>query len=217
MPDHSTASLLVSYYESFLRAKDIETFQTQVASRYMEGTLVRLSAAPDTQARRAATLALGLVGSFKVNSAVARSLRDPDPTVRSLAENALWAIWFRADTPENNAQLEQVGVLLSQQRYKDVIAVTTRLVEKAPRFAEAYNQRAIAHYHLRRFDASAEDCRRAIERNPYHFGALGGLARCLIHLDRRDEALEILRRSARIQPYNESIRQFITELEKGGL
>ncbi|MGE3822230.1 MAG: tetratricopeptide repeat protein, partial [Isosphaeraceae bacterium] len=215
MPEPRTAPLLVSYYESFLRDQDVDVFRTRVTARYLEGTLTRLARSPDSQTRRAAILALGLVGSFQTNATVARALRDPDPTVRSLAENGLWAIWFRADTSENNAMLEQASLLIARHRYKDALFVTGRLIERAPHFAEAYNQRAIVEYHLGRFDSSAEDCRKAIDRNPYHIGALAGLARCLLHLNQRDKAIEVLRRAARIQPYNDGIRQFIAELEAG--
>src|SRR5262249_30421329 len=154
-----TGSLLVSYYDAFLRDQDIEAFRRAVSARYMEGTLTRLADAPDARTRRAAVLALGLVGSFRTNAAVARALRDPDPTVRGLAENALWAIWFRADSPENNAALEGVALLISHHKFEEAVARATRLIEQAPRFAEAYNQRAIAEYHLGRFRESAEDCR----------------------------------------------------------
>ena len=106
---------------------------------------------PERPARRAAVFALGLFGSFEVNAAVARGLKDDDPTVRGLAENALWAIWFRADSPENNATLEKVGRLIRQQRFEDAADLATGLIARAPRFAEAYNQRAIAEFFLGRF------------------------------------------------------------------
>lgn len=215
MPDPHTGSLLVSYYEAYLREQNVNTFRRQVVARYMEGTLTRLAEAPDTQTRRAAVFALGLTGSFESNPAVARALRDADPTVRSLAENALWAIWFRADSDENNAALEQVSLQISQQDYRKAVTSATRLIERAPRFAEAYNQRAIAEYHLGQYQASADDCRLVLERNPYHIGALAGLAKCLLRLDRRDEALGALKRSAHLQPFNDDLRNLISVLEAG--
>jgi tetratricopeptide (TPR) repeat protein len=215
MPDPHTGSLLVSYYETFLRDHDIDAFRQQVSSRYIEGTLTRLTEAPDTQARRAAVFSLGLIGSYQTNSAVARSLRDPDPTVRSLAENALWAIWFRADTPENNAELERAALLINHQKYEEAVAQASRLIERSPRFAEAYNQRAIAEFYLGRFRESADDCRHVLERNPYHIGALSGLAKCLLRLNKRDDALEALRRSSKLQPFNDDLRNLIAALEEG--
>jgi hypothetical protein len=86
MPDPHSGSLLVTYYEAFLRDQNISAFRRQVLARYMEGTLTRLADTGNTQTRRASVFALGLIGSFQANPAVARALRDSDPTVRSLAE-----------------------------------------------------------------------------------------------------------------------------------
>ncbi len=216
MLEPHTSSLLVDYYQTYLRDHDIDAFRQHVSARYMEGTLARQIESPNVQARRAAVLALGLLGSFEVNAAVARALRDDDPTVRSLADNALWAIWFRADTPENNAMLEQVGVLINQQRLEDAIELSTRLIARAPRFAEAYNKRAIAEFFLGRYKESAEDCRLVLVRNPYHLGALSGLAGCQLRLGQREAAIETLRRAAKLQPHNQDLRERIASLESGG-
>jgi tetratricopeptide (TPR) repeat protein len=215
MLEPRTGSLLVDYYETYLRDHDIEAFRLHVSARYMEGTLARLIDSPNPQDRRAAVLALGLFGSFSANAAVAKALRDSDPTVRSLADNALWAIWFRADSPENNATLERVGRLISQQRFEDAVSLASKLIERAPRFAEAYNQRAIAEYYLGRFKESADDCRLVLERNPYHVGALAGLAKCQIRSGQREPAIETLRRSSKLQPFNEDLKQWISALETG--
>lgn len=211
-----TGSLLVDYFEVYLRDHDIEAFRQHVASRYQEGTLTRLIDSPNPQARRASVLALGLYGSIAVNPAVARALKDSDPTVRVLADHALWAIWLRADTPENNAALEKVGVLIRQQRFEEAAGLATRLIERAPQFAEAHNRRAIARFSLGRFQESAEDCRAALERNPYHIGALSGLAKCQLGLGQRAPAVETLRRASRLQPFNTELKQWISELEAGG-
>jgi tetratricopeptide (TPR) repeat protein len=215
MLEPHTGSLLVDYYESYLHDQDIDAFRRQASARYMEGTLARLIESPNPQARRAAVLALGLFGSFKVNASVARGLRDADPTVRSLAEHALWAIWFRADSAENNTVLERVSLLISQRRFEQACRLADQLVSTAPTFAEAYNQRAIANFHLGRFKESADDCNKALERNPFHIGALSGLAQCLVNLDSRDAALAALKRAAQLQPYNANLKQAISALEMG--
>lgn len=215
MPEPHTGSLLVDYYETYLRDHDIDAFRQLVSARYTEGTLTRLIDAPAIQARRAAVLSLGLLGTFESNAQVARALKDSDPTVRSLAENALWAIWFRADTPGNNATLEKVGGLVSQQRFEDAIALATTLVGRAPRFAEAYNQRAIAHFFLGKYQESADDCKLVLEHNPFHTGALAGLAKCQIHLGQREKALQTLKRAAKLQPFNRDLPEWIAALEAG--
>jgi tetratricopeptide (TPR) repeat protein len=213
MPEPSTASLLVEYYETFLRDHDIDAFQNRVQARYSEATLARAVQMGDTKARRAAVLALGLVGGYQVNDVVGRALRDPDPAVRNLADNALWAIWFRADSPENNETLEKVRALIARQRPDLAIELATRLIARSPRFAEAFNQRAIALFTLGQFQESAADCRRVLELNPYHVGALGGLGQCYLRLDLRREALKTYRRALKLQPYSEGLREFVATLE----
>jgi tetratricopeptide (TPR) repeat protein len=213
MRESDTGSLLVAYYEAFLRDKNIENFRQQVSARYTEGTLTRLLDAGVPTARRAAVLALGLVGTMESNGAVARALRDSDPVVRDLADTALWSIWFRADTPENNAILEQVLLLIRQERLADAVALASRLIARAPNFAEAYNQRAIAHFFQNHFQESAEDCQRVLERNPYHLGALSGLGRCQMALGQRREALKTFRRALRLQPFSKGLRETVSTLE----
>ncbi len=213
MLEPRTGSLLVDYYETYLRDHDLDAFREHVSARYLEGTLARLIESHELQSRRAAVFALGLLGSIEVNGAVAKALRDNDPVVRNLAESALWGIWTRADSPENNATLASVSLLIRQQQYEDAIALATRLIARAPTFSEAYNQRAFAEFLLGRFQESAEDCRVVLERNPHHFGALGGLAKCQIRLGQRGPAIETLRRVAKIQPFNLGIRDWIASLE----
>ena len=213
MPEPDAPPLLVHYFESYLGDQDIEAFRLNVTARYNEGSLTRLARSQSAKARRAAILALGLVGSFEANAAVARGLRDPDATVRNLANSALWAIWFRADTPENNAALEEAHDLINRRRFDEAEALATRLVERAPKFAEAYNQRAIALFLRGRFAESEADCRRALELNPYHIGALGGLGQCYLRLDRRDEALATFRRALKLQPFSEGLRETVAALE----
>jgi len=210
-PSHDP--LLVSYYESFLRDQDTDAFCAHVQARYTEGTLDRLVRSGDTQARRAAVLALGLFGSYASHAAVAHALGDPDPVVRDLATSALWAIWFRADSPKNNATLKQVAGLISRQRLEEAETLASRLIDRAPTFAEAYNQRAIARFLQGRFADSVADCQRVLERNPYHIGALAGLGGCYLQLDRRAEALQTFRRALKLQPHNADLRKTVATLE----
>ncbi|MDB5352226.1 MAG: tetratricopeptide repeat protein [Planctomycetota bacterium] len=216
MLEPHTASLLVDYFETFLREKDIEAFHRSVTARYTEGTLSRLARSGSLQARRAAVLALGLIGSFQVNETVARGLRDPDPVIRNLSHNALWAIWFRADTAENNATLQEVRDLIGRERYREAQDLAAKLIARSPNFAEAYNQRAIALFSQDKFAESAADCRQALERNPYHVGALAGLGQCFLRLDRRRDALATFRRALKVEPYSTSLKQTVEHLETEG-
>lgn len=207
--------LLIEYYEAFLRDRDLARFGERVAARYTEETLCRvLASSPQASARRGAVLALGVLGTFDgCNAQLGRALRDEDSVVRTMAERAVWVVWFRADTPENNQALEEVRALVAAERPDEAIERASRLIARAPRFAEAYNQRAIAYYQQGRFAESAEDCIRTLALNPCHIGALGGLAQCQLNLDRPHEALKTLRRGLRLQPYSEALGEAIRAVE----
>ena len=213
MHGSQSPALLMTYFENYLRNQKIDVFRSRVVSRYNQGTLSRLIIIGNRKLRRAAVLALGLIGGFEVNAVVARALRDIDKTVRELAANALWAIWFRADSPKNNAILEEIHDLNNRRRFQDAEALGTCLIDRAPEFAEARNQRAIARFGQDRLAESAEDCRRALELNPYHFGALGGLAQCQLRLGQKDEALKSFQKALKLQPYHQGIRRAIAVLE----
>lgn len=213
MAENAAAPLLVEYLEDFQRGDDLEAFRRNVEARYTEGTLGRLLQSGKPEARRASVLALGLIGSFASNRAVGEALKDRDPIVRNQASQALWSIWFRAGAPEQNAQLAEVRDLIGRDRMKEAEASATRLIARAPNFAEAYNQRAIARFAQGRYLESAGDCRQALLRNRYHFGALDGLTRCYLELGRKTEALEACRRALKLQPFHDGLRRMVAILE----
>ena len=45
------------------------------------------------------------------------------------------------------------------------------LLEKAPRFAEAYNQRTIVYFRIGELAKAVADCEKTLRMNPFHFGA----------------------------------------------
>src|SRR5438105_5296076 len=74
----------------------LEKYRRQVSEVYTESTLERLLCSYDAVCRRAAVLALGLVGTMTGNHALSRRLYDEDAIVRQLAGDSRWAIWCRA-------------------------------------------------------------------------------------------------------------------------
>ncbi len=211
----TTSILLVDYFQKLLQDHDLEAFRNRVAARYTEETLCEiLLGSPTITSRRASVVSLSFLGEFpRSNAVLGRALQDSDPTVRKLAEDALWSIWFRAGTPENNRTLQEVVRLTGLRQFEQAEALATRLIVTAPRFAEAYNQRAIIHFQQGRFAESALDCQRVLNRNPYHFGAIGGMAQCQLQLNQPAEALKTLRRGLKIQPYRDEVRASIKLIE----
>jgi tetratricopeptide (TPR) repeat protein len=195
--------------------KALRKYQRALEARYNEATLERLLHAADPAARRAAVLGLGLIGTMNVNLSVASRLHDEDSTVCELAADALWSLWFRADSEENNRELQKLIRLdVTTETGDDVLAAFDALIKKSPRFAEAYNQRAIVNFRLGDFGKSVVDCEKTLRLNPVHFGAASGMAQSFMKQRKLRAALRSYRRAFRINPRIDGISEVIDSLEK---
>jgi tetratricopeptide (TPR) repeat protein len=217
-------ALLVEFYEQLPEINEggdpkkwerkcqnaLNNFKAVVQSRYTEGTLLRLLHHGNDRARRAAALALGMVGTMACNKVLTGRLRDDDMIVRTLAGDALWRIWLRADTQANNKELQR---LMRLRNREEALSGFESLIRKAPDFAEAYNQRAVLLFKLKEFQRSVIDCEKALKLNPCHFGALAGMAQCFMNLRKPRMALKAFRESYRINPNLHGVEQAIRELE----
>ena len=196
--------------------KGLGKFKRTVEARYNEATLERLLHAGHPETRQAAVLALGILGTIKVNPSLAARLHDDDPTVCQLATDAMWSIWFRADTAEHNAELQRLSNLkdTDDATPQEILAGLDALIRKAPRFAEAYNQRAILLFRLGEYGRSVTDCEKALRLNPYHFGAASGMGQCFMKQRKFRAALRCYRKANRINPGLEGVKQVIASLER---
>jgi tetratricopeptide (TPR) repeat protein len=217
-------ALLIDYYRRLPERKDtetreawavrlqegLETFKKEVGARYNEGTLQRSLTQPYPEGRRAATLALGLLATMSSNKALAARLQDEDGQVRQLAADALWSIWFRADTVANNQELQRIMRLRNVEK---ALAAYEVLLKKAPNYAEAYNQRAILFFRLEEYQKSIADCETTLKLNQVHFGAQAGMAQCYMKLKKPKSALKAFRAAIRINPNMEGVEDTIRTLE----
>jgi tetratricopeptide (TPR) repeat protein len=194
----------------------LTTFDTLVQESYLEGTLQRVLNTSSVETRQAAVLALGRQGTMSSNRLLARMLRDRDDAVRQLANDALWAIWCRSDTPEHNQELIRLSTLTRRREVDEdqLLADYAELIRKAPGFAEAYNQRAILHFRLGGWDDAIADCERVLRLNPYHFGAASGMAQCFLKQKKTRAALRAYRRAYQINPNLAEVKQVIRSLER---
>jgi tetratricopeptide (TPR) repeat protein len=188
----------------------LEKFQENVKARYTEATLQRLLDCPRANGRQAAVLALGLLGTMESNAVVAAMLHDEDRLVKQLAADALWSLWFRADTVAHNQELRR---LLRETDPKKALAGLDKLIKKAPSFAEAYNQRAIVYFRLDDFQHCVTDCETVLRFNPFHFGAQWGLAQSYMKLNKPRAALKAFRHTLKINPNMEGVEDTIHFLE----
>lgn len=207
-------SLLEVLYHEYQLSQQLGTFVGQVSRAYTVGTLEAISERGSRMSRRAAVLVLGHLAGYSSNHALGRALQDDDRGVRLTAEEALRGIWCRAGTETQRKTLHQVIAANSARRYHEAVAAASALIDEAPAFAEAWNQRAIAWYGLGNYAESISDCNRALELNPYHFGAAAGIGQCYLQAGRPRRALENFRRALALNPNLEGVRANIANLER---
>lgn len=197
-------------WEDLLR-QALDKFKKKVKARYTEGTLHRLAGSTDVRNRRAAILALGMIGSMKVSNAyVAARLHDEDASVRQLASQGLWSMWSRADNDDNNAELQKIMGIRDRRKRRLRLEA---LIARSPTFAEAINQRAILHFENENWAAAVSDCEKVLKLNPFHFGAAAGLGRCHMQLRKHRAALKAFRTALRINPGLADVEEAIRALE----
>jgi len=213
-PSRSSSPLLHKFYQQYLLHEDSASFIKLVSRHYTVGTLERLVRNGSRVSRRAGVLSLGLIADYEVNTTLGQALNDEDRGVRVLTENALRSVWRRDGNAGQRRALSVIMRMNMGQHYFEAARRCTELLEDAPWFAEVWNQRAIAHYQLQKFAKSIEDCRQALERNAYHFGAAMGMAHCFLELNDARRALETLRRVIKLNPDLEGVRAQVEYLER---
>jgi tetratricopeptide (TPR) repeat protein len=206
--------LLLTLYREYLDHQDSAVLVDQLSQRYTTGTLERLAQNHDRHIRRAAVLALGLVGDYGVNQALGRALVDDDRTVRTLAQNGIRAVWPRSGTRGHRRELQTIMDLNDSRRFQEAIQRATKLLERAPWFAEVWNQRAIARFQTGEFHESIRDRHQALELNPYHFTAAAGMGQSYLKLGNFVSALESFRRALRLSPDLEAVQVQVDRLRR---
>jgi tetratricopeptide (TPR) repeat protein len=113
----------------------------------------------------------------------------------------VWALWFRAPNAEAAAVMEKALERRGVRDYPGAATILDKLIESAPDWAEAWNQRATIRYLLRDFEGSLADIDRVLALEPKHFGALSGQAIILMHQGKMAAGQLALRKAVEIDPF----------------
>lgn len=206
--------MLDTLYRHYLADEDTAGFMRAVSERYTIPTLQRLTASQSRQTRRASTLALGLVGGYESNAALARRLHDADQGVRLLADNGIRELWCRDGGDAERQRLQVVLRRNLTEQFDEAVELATELIHDAPWIAEAWSQRAIAYFQLQEYERSANDCQQTLDLNSHHFNAAVGMGHCYLAMHDPAAALVQFRRALRINPNLDAVRAQITQLRR---
>jgi len=117
-------------------------------------------------------------------------------------ERQIWEAWISAaPAPGLEASLRAA---MTKRRYGDLeaaLAEVDQVIEAAPDYAEAWNQRAFVLYLQGDTERSLEAIDRVLDLEPRHFGAMSGKFRILIAQGRARLAQSVLREAVGIHPF----------------
>jgi tetratricopeptide (TPR) repeat protein len=168
---------------------------------------------PVPEERAHAVVTLAKTGRMADVPALIARLRDDQPAVRGLAEQAVWAVWSRSDDPAVD-RLFAAGVAQMESRdFASAIKTFTQIIELKPDFAEGWNKRATVYFLVGDYERSLADCAEVIRRNPYHFGALAGYGQIYLRLEQYDQALDYFRKALAVNPNLDGVRSIVEALE----
>ena len=163
--------------------------------------------------RRALLGALAQDADARVTPAVAALLHADDPEIVALAEATLWQVWTRSGDPAVDALFAEGLRAMEAQDWLGAVAAFSRVIERAPAFAEGWNKRATARFLATHYATSIADCEEVLRLNPQHFGALAGQGLCHAALGQHREAARCFRRALAVHPRLDTVRQHLARAE----
>ncbi len=205
---------LTAAYRRYMSSPDAPRFAADVDSAYDSSTLESLLNRGDVEMRRAASLALGMLGDHASIEPLGRALSDEDRGVRLAADDSFRAICIRAAAPLHHQQLLKVMHLNDGGEYAGALAPTMILIDQAPRYIEAHHQLAICWHGLENFYQAKAAYTACLWLCRFHYPAWQGLARCRLLLGDQLGAVAALKRALGLCPDLENARLQIKSIER---
>ena len=130
-------------------------------------------------------------------------------------ESKIWAYWI--DFPENKTidrTMSMAIKLMENGQLHLAENVLSKIIDREPNFAEAWNKRATIRFLIGNHNGSATDIAKVLQLEPRHFGALSGLG--MIHLQNGNwqRALDSYTAALAIHPYLKNIEVLIYDLKQ---
>jgi len=135
----------------------------------------------------------------------------------ALVERMIWSAWHTLPDDDDGdvrhlmaraaAAMERGALVTAERLY-------SRVVARAPAFAEGWNRRATVRFARGDTVGSIADIRMVLALEPRHFGALSGLGLCLMRLDRPEQALAAFEQALAVNPHLTGARAHVDHLRR---
>ena len=120
-----------------------------------------------------------------------------------------------ARAPSDTANLLMGRALVAATHDEKLLAedVLDRILDLEPGWAEAWTRRAALRSARDDVSGAVADFAQALKVEPRHLGALNGLGFLLLRVERKDEALRVLKRALALNPHAEPAKKVAGKLE----
>jgi tetratricopeptide (TPR) repeat protein len=123
-----------------------------------------------------------------------------EPEAREI-EDRIWRLWLTAPDEESQRLLDESIVVHRKLDYRGALDALAKLIERAPGYAEGFNQRAIVLFLMGAHDESLEAIERTLALEPRHFGALAGKGIILLMQGKDAPGQAALREALKVNPW----------------
>ena len=169
---------MAAAYRRLLASSNATKYAAEVDEHYSANTLTGLLSRGDIEHRRAAAMALGLVGNSSTIESLGRALSDEDRGVRLVADDSFRSLLLRDSAPSHHQQLLKIMHLTDGGEFAAALAPSMILADQAPLYAEAHFQLATCWYGLEEHDKASQSFTACLWRCRFHYAAWEGLSRC---------------------------------------
>ena len=129
-------------------------------------------------------------------------------------EEKIWEIWSTHPSDKNLTEMLAKGSnLMDNQRLQEAKIIFSRVIEKDPEWAEAWNKRATVLYLIGDYKNSQRDIDKVLKLEKRHFGALAGQGLVNIQLKNYEKAIKSYQRANEIHPSMKSPTIMIKQLK----
>jgi tetratricopeptide (TPR) repeat protein len=169
---------------------------------------------PEAAARAEALGWLAEHGRMADQPLLLARLRDADPRVRVVAEQALWLPWSRSGDDAVDRLLQEGTAQMQAGRLTEAVATFSEVIRRRPAFAEGWNKRATAYFLAGDYQRSLADCDEVMKRNKHHFGALSGYGQIYFQLEEYEKAIAWWRRALEVNPNMDGVEANVEDAQK---
>ena len=114
--------------------------------------------------------------------------------------NKIWTIWLQTNDSNIKEDFNKGLQFMELGYYQESITMFTKVINKNSNFAEAWNKRATAYFIIGNFNASINDIKEVLVREPRHFGAIDGLCAIFMQMKEYEKAAKAYKEMLKIFP-----------------